>query len=310
MSFYENGAVRIHYEEAGSGIAVADSPGGGLNSTIAGLDGPLTPFNPIEEFKGEYRCIAADLRNANGGQSSGPLEIDRPWDSYADDQLGLMDHLGIDKFLVFGFCIGGPFIWNLLQRAPERIIAAVLAQPSGSRPEMRDLFYDNNMRDWGPPLSAKRPEITMATVEKFLTRMYRTNPDFVFTVTRDFVRNCQTPVLILPDDVPAHPYAVAMETAMLAPQAEVSMFPWKEPKERIPLAVRQIRSFLRAHRPAFAAMHRSSLADPAVAVFPARFLAPTADRPPAHRRACRNFWRRDRCCPYSRSPAVGTSAHR
>jgi hypothetical protein len=38
--------------------------------------------------------------------------------------------------------------------------------------------------------------------------------------------------------------------AMLAPKAEVSMFPWKEPKERIPLAVRQIRSFLRAHRPA------------------------------------------------------------
>ena len=37
---------------------------------------------------------------------------------------------------------------------------------------------------------------------------------------------------------------------LLAPNAEVSMFPWKEPKERIPLAVRQIRSFLRAHRPA------------------------------------------------------------
>ena len=89
----------------------------------------------------------------------------------------------------------------------------------------------------------------MEMVEKFLTRMYRTNPDFVFTVTRDFVRSCQTPVLILPDDIPAHPYAVAMEAAMLAPNAEVSMFPWKEPKERIPLAVRQIRSFLRAHRP-------------------------------------------------------------
>jgi hypothetical protein len=83
--------------------------------------------------------------------------------------------------------------------------------------------------------------------------MYRTNPDFVFTVTRDFVRNCQTPVLILPDDIPAHPYAVAMETALLAPKAEVSFFPWKEPTERIPLAVRQIRSFLRAHRPAEAA---------------------------------------------------------
>src|SRR5436309_4475323 len=247
MSFYEKGPVRIHYQEAGSGFPLLLIAGGGLNSTIAGLS---SPFNAIEEFKGEYRCIASDLRNANGGQSSGPLEIDRPWDAYTDDHLGVMDHLRIGKFMVMGFCIGGPFIWNLLRRAPDRIVAAVLAQPSGSRPEMRDLFYETNMKGWGPALTARRPDITMEMVDRFLTRMYRTNPDFVFTVTRDFVRSCQTPVLILPDDIPAHPYAVAMEAAMLAPKSEVSMYPWKEPKERIPLAVRQIRSFLRAHQPA------------------------------------------------------------
>ena len=248
---YEKGAVRIAYEEAGSGFPLLLIAGGGLNSSIAALKGN-SPFNPIEEFKGEYRCIASDLRNANGGQSIGPLEVDRPWDAFTDDHLGLMDHMGIDKFMVHGFCIGGPMIWNLLRRAPDRVVAAVLAQPSGSRPEARDLFYDNNMKGWGPELIKRRPDIAMETVDKFLTRMYRTNPDFVFTVTRDFVRNCQTPVLILPDDIPAHPYAVAMEAAMLAPKAELSMYPWKEPKERIPLAVRQIRSFLRAHRSASA----------------------------------------------------------
>jgi len=246
-SFYQKGPVRIHYQEFGSGFPLLLIAGGGLNSTISGLSGP---FNVIEEFKGEYRCIASDLRNANGGQSTGPLDIDRPWDSYTDDHLGLMDHLRIDKFMVMGFCIGGPFVWNLLERAPNRVVAAVLAQPSGSRPEMRDLFYETNIKGWGPELVKRRPDITMESVDKFLTKMYRTNPDFVFTVTRDFVRKCQTPVLILPDDIPAHPYAVAMEAAMLAPKAEVSMFPWKEPKERIPLAVRQIHSFLRAHRPA------------------------------------------------------------
>jgi pimeloyl-ACP methyl ester carboxylesterase len=249
MSFFEKGAVRIHYEEAGSGVPLLLIAGGGLNSVIAGITGPYPPFNAMEEFKDEYRTIAFDLRNANPGQSSGPLEIDRPWDSHTDDQLALMDHLGIDKFMVLGFCIGGPLIWNLLKRAQNRVVAAVLVQPSGSRPELRDYFYDSNMTNWGPELVKRRSDISMETVEKFLTRMYRTNPDFVFTVTRDFVRQCQTPVLILPDDIPAHPYAVAMETAMLAPQAEVSLFPWKEPKERIPLAVRQIRSFLRAHRP-------------------------------------------------------------
>jgi pimeloyl-ACP methyl ester carboxylesterase len=248
--FYERGGVRIHFEEAGSGFPLLLIAGGGLNSTLSSLRSG--PFNPIEEFKQEYRCIAADLRNAKGGQSSGPLEIDRPWDAYTDDHLGVMDHLGVDKFMVMGFCIGGPFIWNLLKRAPDRIVAAVLAQPSGSRPEMRDYFYDNNMKTWGPALIARRSDITMEMVERFLTRMYRTNPDFVFTVTRDFVRNCQTPVLILPDDIPAHPYAVAMEAAMLAPKSQVSLYPWKEPKERIPLAVRHVRDFLRAHRPASA----------------------------------------------------------
>jgi pimeloyl-ACP methyl ester carboxylesterase len=246
--FYERGPVRIRYEDTGSGFPLMLIAGGGLNSTIAGLHRG-DPFNPIAEFRNEYRCIAADLRNANAGASSGPLEVERPWDAYTDDHLGLMDHLGIERFMVMGFCIGGPFIWNILERAPNRVVAAVLVQPSGSRPEARDLFYDNNMKGWGPQLVARRPDVTMEAVDRFLTKMYRTNADFVFTVTRDFVRQCQTPVLILPDDIPAHPYAVAMEAAMLAPRSEVSLYPWKEPKERVPLAVRHIRSFLKAHRP-------------------------------------------------------------
>src|SRR5438552_14360853 len=161
MSFYEKGPVRIHYEEHGSGFPLLLIAGGGLNSTIAGL---TTPFNAIEEFKGEYRCIAADLRNANSGQSSGPLEIDRPWDAYTDDHLGLMDHLGIDRFMVLGFCIGGPFIWNLLKRAPNRVVAAVPAQPVGFRPEMPNVMYDSGMNGWGPELVKRRPDITIEMV--------------------------------------------------------------------------------------------------------------------------------------------------
>jgi len=247
--FYEKGPVRIYYEEAGSGFPLMLLPGGGLNSTIAGLKSG-NPFPAIEEFKGEYRSITADLRNAPSGQSTGPVEIDRPWESYADDHLGLMDHLGIDKFMVMGFCIGGPFIWSLLKRAPNRVAAAVVAQPVGWRPEMRDRKYPGAFwTTWGPMINAKRPEISLQTADQFVIRMFETNPDFVFTVTRDFVRGCQNPVLIMPDDVPPHPYAPAMECVMLAPNAETSIFPWKEPKERIPLAVRQIHSFLKAHQP-------------------------------------------------------------
>jgi len=248
--FYEKGPVRTYYEEAGSGFPLLLLPGGGLNSTVAGLKGG-NPFPAIDEFKGEYRCITADLRNAPSGQSTGPVEVDRPWESYADDQLGLMDHLGIDKFMVMGFCIGGPFIGSLLKRAPNRVAAAVMAQPVGWRPEMRDRKYQGAFwSGWPAQINAKRPEITVQTADQFVTKMFETNPDFLFTVTRDFMHSCQNPILVLPDDVPAHPYAVAMECAMLAPKAEVSIFPWKEPKERIPLAVRQIHSFLKAHRPA------------------------------------------------------------
>ncbi|MFM9968837.1 MAG: alpha/beta fold hydrolase [Burkholderiales bacterium] len=246
MPYYEKNNVRIYYEEAGSGYPLLIIPGGGLNATISFLSGGA-PFNPMEEFKDEYRCVTCDLRTAINGKSSGPLEFDRPWDSFTDDHLGLMDHLGIKQFKVLGFCIGGPMIWNLMKRAPERVVAAVLAQPSGSRPENRDLFYQTNSKDWGPSYGAKHPEISAATIDKFITKTYRTNADFVFTVTRDFVRACQTPVLVLPDDIPPHPYAVAMETVMLAPKSEVCLYPWKEPKERIPVVVRQVRSFLRAH---------------------------------------------------------------
>src|ERR1041384_2785380 len=103
-AFYEKGPVRIRYEETGSGFALLLIPGGGHNSVMSAL--PNMPFNPIAEFKGDYRCIAADLRNAIGGQSTGPLEVDRPWDAYTDDYLGVLDHLGVNKFMVMGFCIG------------------------------------------------------------------------------------------------------------------------------------------------------------------------------------------------------------
>lgn len=248
MPIFERGPVRIHYAESGSGFPLLVIPGGGLNATMGNLS-EAAPFDAMREFASQYRCISMDLRNANAGRSSGPLEPDRPWDAYTDDHLALMDHLKIGRFMVMGYCIGGPFAWNLIRRAPDRVVAAVMVQPSGSRPETRDLFYDNNMKGWGPQLVARRPEITMAEVDAFLTRMYRTGPDFVFTVTRDFVRACQTPVLIMPDDIPAHPYAVAMEAARLAPNAQACLYPWKEPKEHLPMALRHVRSFLRAHTP-------------------------------------------------------------
>jgi pimeloyl-ACP methyl ester carboxylesterase len=247
MPFYEKGNVRIRYEEAGSGFPLLVTPGGGLNSRVSNW--PTAVFNAMEEFKNDFRCITMDQRNANGGESSGPIPVNDPWGAFADDQLGLMDHLGIREFMVLGCCIGGPFVLKLMERAPDRIVAAVLCQPSGHRPENPDVMYNNNISNWGPTLCARRPDVTMEIVDAYLHALYRSPGDFVYSVTRDFVRTCQTPMLIMPDDTPAHPYAVCMEVAALAPKAEVTLYPWKEPKDLIPQAVRHVRAFLRAHQP-------------------------------------------------------------
>jgi pimeloyl-ACP methyl ester carboxylesterase len=247
--FYQRGNVRIRYEEAGSGFPLLLIAGGGLNgSTVDGIRAG-NPFNAVEALKGEFRCIYSDLRNS-AGPSTGPLEITRPWDSYTDDHIGLMDHLGIDKFMVLGFCIAGPFIWNLIKRAPNRVVAAVPAQPVGFRPERPNALYESQSTGWAQPLVKRRPEITADMTDQFLTRMFKSNPDFVFTVTREFVKSCQTPVLVLPDDTAGHSLAAAIESAMLAPKGQMSMYPWKDTPEKIPLAVRHVRSFLLSHRPA------------------------------------------------------------
>ena len=248
MPIYKRGSVEIHYEEAGTGFPLLVIPGGGLNATIGYLS-ERTPFNPMTVLNDEFRCITMDLRNAIGGRSTGPVEVDRPWEAYCDDQLGLMDHLKIDRFLVLGFCIGGPFIWKMLERAPSRVVAAVPATPSGFRPEVPDLFYRNNMKNWAPAICEKRPDVTMEMCSAFLKKMYHTHNDFVFSVTRDFVRKCKTPILVMPDDTEPHPYAIAEETARLAPNGQMTFFPWKEPKDRVAMAVRHLRTFLKANTP-------------------------------------------------------------
>ena len=248
MPFYERGSVRIYYEDVGSGFPLMIIPGGGLNSSIASLDTSV-PFNPMERYKNDFRCISADLRNADLGQSRGPLEIARPWDAYSDDQLGLMDHLGIREFLVMGFCIGGPMIHNLLKLAKDRVVAAAMMQPSGFSPEYPNIFYENNTERWAPQLCEKRSDVTMAQVHDFLTNMYTDSADFVFTVSRDFVRSLQTPLLIAPDNVPAHPYEAAMEVAEIAPNSETTIFPWKDSQENIDRVVDHARRFLKLHEP-------------------------------------------------------------
>jgi pimeloyl-ACP methyl ester carboxylesterase len=77
MPLYERGDVRIRYEEAGSGFPLFLVPGGGLNSRISNW--PNAVFNSMAIFQDEFRCITMDQRNANGGESTGPIPTGDPW---------------------------------------------------------------------------------------------------------------------------------------------------------------------------------------------------------------------------------------
>jgi pimeloyl-ACP methyl ester carboxylesterase len=248
VGFYEKGDVRIRYVEIGTGFPLLAIPGGGLNSRLSNW--PNAVINIMEEFKNDFRVIGMDQRNANNGESTGPIPFDNPWDAFADDQLGVMDHLGIREFFFFGNCIGGPFAMKLMERAPQRVVAAILSQPVGQGRDHPDYMYDSGKNVWAKEFLERRPDVPMATIEKYLHNLYRVQPDFVYSVSRDFAKSCETPMLVLPDDVPAHPLAVSIDIASLAPNAEITVFPWKEPPELKARTVNRVRTFLKRHQTA------------------------------------------------------------
>jgi pimeloyl-ACP methyl ester carboxylesterase len=251
MPYYEKGNVRIRYEETGSGFPLLVIPGGGLNSRVSNW--PTAVVNAMEVFKDDFRCITMDQRNASGGESTGPIAVDDPWGAFADDQLGLMDHLRIREFLFMGYCIGGCFALKLMERAPDRVLAGVVCQTVGHRPEDPDVMYRSGRDVWAPELMKRRPEVTMATIEAYLHALYRERADFVYSVSREYVRSCRTPMLVMPDDTASHPYQTSADVVALAPNAQSTVFPWRDPPELKARTVEQVRAFLRAHRPVKAA---------------------------------------------------------
>ena len=246
IGFYEKGDVRIRYAEIGSGFPLLATPGGGLNSCMAVWARAV--INIPEEFKNDFRVITMDQRNATGGESTGPVPVDDPWGAFAGDQLGVMDHLGIDKFFFFGNCIGGPFAMKLMEKAPQRVMAAILSQPVGHNPAKPDYMYDAGKDVWAKELRERQGDVSMETIEKYLHNLYRVRPDFVYSVSRDFAKSCQTSMLVLPDDVDAHPLVTSIDVASLCPNAEITVFPWKEPPELKARTINRARSFLKRHQ--------------------------------------------------------------
>jgi pimeloyl-ACP methyl ester carboxylesterase len=249
MPVFERAEASIYYEEHGSGFPLVIFAPGGLRSELSfWRQSPSNPgaappwMNPMADLGGKYRVIAMDQRNA--GRSRGTIAADHGWQTYASDHLALMDHLGVERAHIMGGCIGVSFCLKLAEMAPKRVAAAVLQNPIGLAGN-REVFA-NLFETWAKDIRAKRPEVGEPALTGFNRNMFA--GDFVFSVTRDFVRGCKTPMLVMPGNDAPHPKAIGEEVAALAPNVEV-MPEWKGP-DHLRAAIARVTDFLARHTPA------------------------------------------------------------
>src|SRR5204863_8404157 len=121
------------------------------------------------------------------------------------------------------------------------------------RPEDPDVMVRHSQQNWLADFRARRPEVSTETIEKYLHSLWRVQPDFLYSVPRNFIISCRTPILVLPDDTPSHPLPTSIDVASLAPNAEITVFPWREPEELRQRMISKVRAFLKSHVPMRAA---------------------------------------------------------
>jgi pimeloyl-ACP methyl ester carboxylesterase len=237
MTSFKRDGIEIYYEVHGQGFPVLLIAPGGMKSAVPFWNS--TPWNPIEDLKSDFQVVAMDQRNA--GQSSGPITGKDGWHTYVDDQLALMDHLGLPRFHVAGMCIGGSYAFGLIKAAPERVSSAVLFQTIGLS-DNRQAFYD--MFDgWAMELRGLHPEVSEADWVNFRSNMY--DGEFLFTADETFVAGCRTPLAVLCGKDLYHPEPISRAVAELSPDA-LFIEQWKEGEAR-DAARETIHEFLLKH---------------------------------------------------------------
>ena len=238
MPTFTRGVTEIYYEVHGSGHPLLLLAPGGMRSTIALWERP--PYHAVREFAGEFMVIAMDQRNA--GASRAPVTASDGWHSYTEDHLALLDELKVKRCHVLGGCIGGAFALSLIATAPERVSAAILQQPIGFDGTNRDVFYEL-FDEWAKELMLEREDVKPEALPPFRSRMY--DGDFVFSASRDAVRHCQAPLLVLRGNDVYHPSQISEEIARIAPHAELVQS-WKTGTEA-QRAIARMHSFLTEH---------------------------------------------------------------
>ena len=249
MAIFKRPDTEIYYEVHGSGFPLLLFAPGGLKSQLAyWKHSPSNPnaappwMNPMADLSSRFTVVGMDQRNA--GASHGAVTATHGWHTYASDHLALMDHLGFQKFHVMGGCIGGTFCLTLCEFAPERVTAAVLQNPIGMH-ENRDTWAEA-VSGFGKTMLERDPSLTPEIIRKFGDNMF--GGDFVFSVSREFVKRCSVPLLLQPGTDKPHPAVTSAEIEKLAPNLQVQRN-WRAP-EHLADSIKTVGDFLARHTPA------------------------------------------------------------
>ena len=273
----------IRYEVFGAGYPLLLIAPGGVSSQVEFWQ--RSTINPIERFARDFQVIAMDQRHA--GQSLAPMRP-FSYDTCNADQLAVLDELGIETAHVMGGCIGCAHIWRLISNAPGRISAAVAQDPVGldasndievfyrmfhetmrlaraegveavaKAAQENPLFVMNNgagpfsallnaSEDARDELIHMGRERYIQLVVEFRDGIWPANAPY-FTVSEEWMRAMQTPVLVLPGRDAFHPTGVALKICREAPNAHCLAPECRDP-EYLEVTVEEIRAFLKASTP-------------------------------------------------------------
>ncbi|MEM7015753.1 MAG: alpha/beta hydrolase [Pseudomonadota bacterium] len=236
MPMFTRDDISLYYEIHGEGFPVLLFAPGGMRSAID-FWGKAGPWNTIEVLKPHFKVIAMDQRNA--GQSTAPVSADDGWHTYTADHVALLDHLGVDKCHGVGMCIGGPYWAVLIEAIPDRVASVVMQQPIGLH-NNREAFYD--MFDgWANEIRNSKPGVSEQDWSSFRSNMY--DNEFLLNVSEDFIRQCNTPMMVMMGSDLYHPEATSRRIAEIAPNATF-LEDWKNDA-----SAPQMVDFLKQHTP-------------------------------------------------------------
>jgi len=139
MPFAKIDGRDLHYTD------YASSSGSAAALTIVfvhGLGSTQNYYGPILPYLTDYRCITFDNYGAGRSKYYSELHPDTSIEQIADDVLGLMDFLRVDKAVVVGYSMGGmvPTTIAASKKGASRIISAICVGPVHPSPQVAEIF--------------------------------------------------------------------------------------------------------------------------------------------------------------------------